>query len=102
MLGRQIGIDTLPIVPGQTPVQIARRAEETARLQGFDVVILDTAGRTTLDDQMMNEADEIAKIANPSETLLVADALTGQDAVETARRFNERLPLTSLVLVSIR
>ncbi|MAP95503.1 MAG: signal recognition particle protein, partial [Ponticaulis sp.] len=73
-------------------------ALQAAKLQGFDVVILDTAGRTTLDEQMMNEADEVAKIANPQETLLVADALTGQDAVETAKRFHERLPLTGLVL----
>ena len=64
----------------------------------YDVVILDTAGRTTLDEAMMSEAAEIARIANPSETLLVADALTGQDAVRTAKAFHERLPLTGLVL----
>ena len=71
---------------------------QAAKLNGYDVLILDTAGRTTLDEQMMNEAAEIAAIANPQETLLVADSLTGQDAVETAKRFHERLPLTGLVL----
>ena len=71
--------------PGQLPPDIARRAIQAAKFGGYDVLMLDTAGRTTLDDQMMNEADEIAKIANPYETLLVADALTGQDAVETAQ-----------------
>jgi len=98
ILADQVGVDALPIVVGQLPADITRRAIQAARFGGYDVLMLDTAGRTTLDDQMMNEADEIAKIANPSETLLVADALTGQDAVETARRFNERLPLTGLVL----
>ena len=98
ILADQVGVDALPIVAGQLPADITRRAIQAAKFGGFDVLMLDTAGRTTLDDQMMNEAGEIAKIANPSETLLVADALTGQDAVETARRFNERLPLTGLVL----
>lgn len=98
VLAQQAGVDALPIVQGQLASAIARRAIEAARLGGYDVIILDTAGRTTLDDQMMDEAAEIAAIANPTETLLVADALTGQDAVETARRFNERLPLTGLVL----
>ena len=98
ILAEQVGVSSLPIIDGQLPVDIAKRALQAAKLQGFDVVILDTAGRTTLDEQMMNEADEVAKIAKPQETLLVADALTGQDAVETAKRFNERLPLTGLVL----
>lgn len=98
VLADQVGVDALPIVSGQLPPDIARRAIQAAKFGGYDVLMLDTAGRTTLDDQMMNEADEIAKIASPNETLLVADALTGQDAVETARRFNERLPLTGLVL----
>lgn len=98
VLAQQAGVDALPIVEGQLPPDIARRAIQAAKFGGYDVVMLDTAGRTTLDDQMMNEAADIAAIANPNETLLVADALTGQDAVETARRFNERLPLTGLVL----
>src|SRR5579859_4607958 len=98
VLGKQAGVDTLPILPGQAPADIARRALSAAKLGGFDVLILDTAGRTTLDEAMMSEAAEIARIANPGETLLVADSLTGQDAVRTAKAFHERLPLTGLVL----
>ena len=98
ILGKEAGVDTLPILPGQAPADIARRAMSAAKLGGFDVLILDTAGRTTLDEAMMSEAAEIARIANPSETLLVADSLTGQDAVRTAKAFHERLPLTGLVL----
>jgi signal recognition particle subunit SRP54 len=98
VLAGQVGVEALPIVEGQLPADIARRAVQAAKFGGYDVLMLDTAGRTTLDEQMMNEAAEIASIATPNETLLVADALTGQDAVETARRFHERLPLTGLVL----
>jgi len=98
ILAEQAGVSSLPIVKDQLPVDIAKRALQAAKLQGFDVVILDTAGRTTLDEQMMAEAEAVADFAKPQETLLVADALTGQDAVETAKRFNERLPLTGLVL----
>jgi signal recognition particle subunit SRP54 len=97
-LGKSIGVDVLPIVAGQTPQEITKRALQQARLTGHDILILDTAGRTTLDDEMMNEAASIAQIAKPGEVLLVADSLTGQDAVETAKRFHERLPLTGLVL----
>jgi signal recognition particle subunit SRP54 len=98
ILGKEAGVDTLPILPGQAPADIARRAISAARLGGFDVLILDTAGRTTLDEAMMSEAAEIARIASPTETLLVADSLTGQDAVRTAKAFHDRLPLTGLVL----
>jgi signal recognition particle subunit SRP54 len=98
MLATQAGVDSLPIVAGQSAPDIAKRALSAARLQGFDVVILDTAGRTTLDEAMMSEAAEIARLTSPSETLLVADSLTGQDAVRTAKAFHERLPLTGLVL----
>lgn len=97
-LGKSINVDVLPIVPGQSPQDIAKRALQQARTGGHDVLILDTAGRTTLDDEMMDEAASIAQIAKPGEVLLVADSLTGQDAVETAKRFHERLPLTGLVL----
>jgi signal recognition particle subunit SRP54 len=97
-LGKSIGVDVLPIVAGQSPQDIAKRALQQARTGGHDVLILDTAGRTTLDDEMMDEAASIAQIAKPGEVLLVADSLTGQDAVETAKRFHERLPLTGLVL----
>ena len=92
------GVSSLPIIKDQSPAEIARRAMQAAKLGGYDVLFLDTAGRTSIDEQMMAEASEIAKIATPNETLLVADSLTGQDAVETARRFHERLPLTGLVL----
>jgi signal recognition particle subunit SRP54 len=101
VLGRQVSVDTLPIVAGQTPVQIAARAREAARLGGYDVVLLDTAGRLTLGDAMMSEAAEVRRAANPHEVLLVADALTGQDAVNLARAFNERLDLTGIVLTRI-
>ena len=97
-LGRQAEIEVLAIVPGQSAPDIARRALNAGRLGGYDVVILDTAGRTTLDEAMMTEAAEIARIATPIETLLVADSLTGQDAVRTAKAFHDRLPLTGLVL----
>jgi signal recognition particle subunit SRP54 len=97
-LAGQVGVDFLPIVKGQKAVDIAKRAMTAGKLQGFDVVILDTAGRTSIDEEMMAEATAIAQATRPRETLLVADALTGQDAVETARRFHERLPLTGLVL----
>ena len=101
VLGSQTGISTLPIVAGQNAVQIARRAVEAARLGGYDVVMLDTAGRTTVDDELMNEAAEVKAATQPHETLLVADALTGQDAVNTARAFEGRLDLTGIVLTRI-
>ena len=97
-LSQQVDVGFLPIIEGQTATDIAARAMNAARLGGYDVVILDTAGRTSIDEELMNEASAIAKIARPAETLLVADALTGQDAVETAQRFHDRLPLTGLVL----
>jgi signal recognition particle subunit SRP54 len=101
VLGRQIEVETLPIVAGQTPVQIARRALEAARLGGYDVVLLDTAGRITLDEAMMAEAAEVKRAATPHEVLLVADALTGQDAVNLARSFDERVGLTGIVLTRV-
>jgi len=101
VLGRQVGVDTLPIVAGQRPVQIATRALQAARLGGYDVVLLDTAGRLTLDEAMMNEASEVRRAASPHEVLLVADALTGQDAVNLARSFDQRVGLTGIVLTRI-
>lgn len=98
VLGRQVGVDTLPIVAGQSAVQIARRALEAARLGGFDAVMLDTAGRVTVDEALMAEAAEVKAATNPHEVLLVADALTGQDAVNTARAFDARLGVTGIVL----
>ena len=101
VLGRDTNIDTLPVVAGQLPPQIATRALQAARLGGYDVVLLDTAGRTTLDDEMMNEAADVKKAANPHEVLLVADSLTGQDAVNLARAFDERVGLTGIVLTRV-
>jgi signal recognition particle subunit SRP54 len=101
VLGRETQVATLPVVEGQSPPQIARRAVEAAKLGGYDVVMLDTAGRTTLDDAMMNEATEVKRAANPHEVLLVADALTGQDAVNLARSFDERVGLTGIVLTRV-
>jgi signal recognition particle subunit SRP54 len=98
ILGRQVGVETLPIIAGQTPVEIAKRAESAARLQGFDVVLLDTAGRTHIDEPLMQEMEEIRDAAKPHEILLVADALTGQDAVNLAKNFNERVGVTGIVL----
>jgi signal recognition particle subunit SRP54 len=101
VLGRDTQIDTLPVVAGQMPPQIAKRALEAGRLGGYDVVLLDTAGRTTLDEEMMNEAAEVKKAANPHEVLLVADALTGQDAVNLAHNFDQRVGLTGIVLTRV-
>ena len=101
VLGRQVGVDTLPIVAGQTPVQIAYRAEQTARLQGYDVVMFDTAGRTHIDEPLMAEMAEIKGAAKPHEILLVADSLTGQDAVNLAKSFDERVGITGIVLTRI-
>jgi signal recognition particle subunit SRP54 len=98
VLGEQVGVDTLPIVPGQGPVEIAKRAESVARLQGYDVVILDTAGRTHIDELLMQEMAEIRDAAHPHEILLVADALTGQDAVHLAKNFDSRVGVTGIVL----
>jgi signal recognition particle subunit SRP54 len=101
VLGEQVNVETLPIVAGQTPVQIANRALQAARLGGYDVVLLDTAGRITLDEAMMTEAAEVRRAANPHEVLLVADSLTGQDAVNLARSFDERVGLTGIVLTRV-
>src|SRR5690606_18562049 len=97
-LGEQTGVDSLPIVAGQQPADIARRAVQAGRLGGYDVVILDTAGRTHIDEPLMLEMAEIRKNSDPHEILLVADSLTGQDAVNLARSFDERVGLTGIVL----
>ena len=98
VLGRQVGVDTLPIVPGQTPVQIAERALQAARLQGFDVLMLDTAGRLHVDDALMAEMKAVAAASRPTETLLVVDSLTGQDAVNVAKGFAGEVDLSGVVL----
>ncbi|MEM6745791.1 MAG: signal recognition particle protein [Pseudomonadota bacterium] len=101
VLGEQAGVKTLPIVKGQSPVQIAQRAMEAGRLQGFDIVMLDTAGRLSIDEQLMAEVGEIHQKTDPAETLLVLDALTGQDAVQTAEKFKERVPVSGVVLTRL-
>ncbi len=98
VLGAQNNVDTLPIVAGQTPPQIAERAMTAARLGGYDVVILDTAGRTHIDEPLMVEMAEIKRVAKPHEVLLVADSLTGQDAVNLAKAFDERIGIGGIVL----
>ncbi len=101
VLGEQTGVPTLPIVPLEMPLAITRRALETARREGFDVLILDTAGRTSIDEELMKEVADISALAKPKETLLVADAMTGQDAVNVAKAFNERLAVTGIVLTRV-
>ncbi|MEM9106745.1 MAG: signal recognition particle protein, partial [Pseudomonadota bacterium] len=97
-LGEQTGVDTLPIIAGQSPTEISARAVQAAKLGGHDVVILDTAGRTHIDEPLMVEMADIKAKGSPHEILLVADALTGQDAVNLARSFDERVGITGLVL----
>lgn len=101
VLGEQTDIPVLPVVAGQAPVAIAERALDTARRQGFDVVILDTAGRLAVDEAMMAEAAAVKATARPVETILVADALTGQDAVTVARSFNEKVGITGIILTRV-
>lgn len=100
-LGVQTGVATLPIIEGQKPVEIANRAMDTARKEGFDIVMLDTAGRLAIDEEMMAEATAIQKATKPVETLLIADAMTGQDAVNTAKAFDEKLGLTGIMLTRV-
>ena len=97
-LADQAGVPSLPIIAGQTPVQIANRAMDVGRREGFDVVILDTAGRLSIDEELMEEVRQVRAATNPAETLLVVDAMTGQDAVNTAKAFNDALSITGIVL----
>ena len=98
VLGEQIDVSTLPMAEGETAVSIAKRAMAASRLQGYDVVILDTAGRVTVDQGLMDEIKQISEITNPAEKILVADALTGQDAVTTAKNFHQNVGVTGIVL----
>ena len=98
VLGTQAGVATLPIVPGQQPVDIARRALESAKLQNSDVLLLDTAGRLHVDEALMAEMKAVAGVSTPAEVLLVVDSLTGQDAVNVAQSFSNEVPLTGVVL----
>ena len=98
VLGQQIGVDTLPIVPGETAVQIAKRAKQQATLGGYDVYMLDTAGRLQIDEVLMKEVEDVRDAVNPRETLLVVDGLTGQVAVEVAEEFDGKIGISGVVL----
>ena len=100
-LGVLAEVDVLPVVPGETAVAIARRAMKAGAQEGHDVVLLDTAGRLHVDDELMAECAAVRDIATPAETLLVADALTGQDAVTIAGTFHERIGLTGIALTRV-
>jgi signal recognition particle subunit SRP54 len=101
VLGEQVEVDTLPIIAEENPVQIAKRAAKEGKLGGYDVLFLDTAGRTHIDEELMAETAEIKGVADPHEILLVADALTGQDAVNLARSFDQRVDVTGIVLTRV-
>ncbi len=101
ILGEQIAVDTLSIVKGQSPQDIAVRAVKEARLGGYDIVMLDTAGRLSIDDALMQEVAQVRDLTAPTETLLVADAMTGQDAVNVARNFDERIGITGIMLTRV-
>jgi signal recognition particle subunit SRP54 len=98
ILGTQIGVDTLPIVKGEDPVAIAKRTKTQASLGGYDVYMLDTAGRLSIDEELMAQVEAVRDVANPRETLLVVDGLTGQDAVQTAENFDDRIGISGVVL----
>ena len=97
VLGEEVGVDSLQPVFGEQPVGIAKRAMETAKREGFDAVILDTAGRLAIDHELMMEVALVRDTVEPAETLLVADALSGQDAVATAQAFNDKVGITGIV-----
>ena len=101
ILGEQTGVDTLPIIAGENPIQITERALKESRLGGYDVVILDTAGRLAIDEALMAEVAAISKLSNPVEKLLVVDAMMGQDAVNIAKSFEEKVGVTGIVLTRI-
>ncbi len=101
VLGEQTSVPTLAIIAGQTPVEIARRAMEVGRVEGYDVVLLDTAGRLSIDEELMAEAAAVRDATQPAETLLVVDAMTGQDAVNVAKNFNDKIGVTGIVLTRI-
>lgn len=100
-LAKQIGVDVLPIVAGQKPLEITKRALQEAKTGVYDLLILDTAGRLQIDEALMSEAAEVKKLAQPTETLLVADALIGQEACNVAKEFNDKVGITGLVLTRI-
>ena len=101
ILGKQIEVETLPIVKGEAPLAITQRALTAAALGGFDVLLLDTAGRLHIDEGLMFEVAAVRDLAKPHETLLVADAMTGQDAINVAKSFNDRIGVTGIVLTRV-
>ncbi len=101
VLAKQVGVGSLPIIEGEKPLAITRRALEMGKLEGYDVVLLDTAGRLHIDDELMGELEQVKKLSQPLETLLVADSLTGQDAVNIAKQFNEKIGITGIILTRL-
>jgi signal recognition particle subunit SRP54 len=100
-VAKQAGVASLPIVAGEKPLQITERALKTARLEGYDVLLLDTAGRLHIDEELMQELKSVKQLAHPLETLLVADSLTGQDAVNIAKTFHEQVGVTGIILTRV-
>lgn len=100
-LAEQTGVYALPVIKGEKPAETTRRAISEGKKGGFDVIILDSAGRLHIDEELMNEVVEVKKIANPVETLLLADAMIGQDSCTVAREFNEKVGITGIVLTRI-
>jgi len=101
VVAKQAGVESLPIIPGQPPVEITKRALQEAKLGGFDILLLDTAGRLHIDEALMAELRQVKDLARPIETLLVADSLTGQDAVNIARQFHETIGISGIILTRI-
>jgi signal recognition particle subunit SRP54 len=100
-LGRQVQVATLPVVAGERPIAITKRALDVARREGYDVVMYDTAGRLTVNEELMIEVAAVREAAAPHQTILVADAMTGQDAVNVAKAFGERAGVTGIVLTRV-
>ena len=100
-LGKQVDVATVEIIKGEKPAKIAERSLEQAKKEGFDVLILDTAGRLQIDDELMNEVKDVSKTVNPSEILLVSDAMIGQESVNVAKEFNNKLKLTGIILTRL-
>jgi signal recognition particle subunit SRP54 len=100
-LGKQVDVDTVKIIKGEKPVRIAERSFEQAKKEGFDVLILDTAGRLQIDDELMNEIKNVINAVKPTEILLVSDAMIGQESVSVAKEFNNKLKLTGIILTRL-
>ena len=100
-LGKQVDVSTVEIIKGEQPVKIAERSLEQAKKEGFDVLILDTAGRLQINNELMNEVRDVSKAVNPTEILLVSDSMIGQESVNVAKEFNEKLKLTGIILTRL-